>query len=629
MSKKSKKVNSIRRADRNKDESPGRKPHRFLIALLVAAAALAAFGSSVRGVFVWDDEYVVRQNLFIRDAGNLRHLATGEYFEPAGRGHYTRSGEESYRPVVTLSHFLDYALFGLNPAGYHAMNVLLHMLACVGLYFLFVSLGTGRAGAAIGAALFAVHPVNSEAVNMISYREDLLAGMFIVLAFNAWEKRRAAPSVIFFALALLSKEMALAFLPLVASREIISGAAKIKSGNAARRIDSFLPEPAVTRLFMLLLAVAILYLCILFFAFPSAPPRQAVHPGGSILTGAATMARVLGHYMHLAVFPAHLRVDYAFTASTGLIELPAVLSLSAAILIIFAAFRLPLPGSTRFMITWFFLALIPVSGLYPITNYIAERYLYIPLMGWCGAAGAGLAALFSNRNRGLRIAGIVLAGTLLTSGIVLNNSRNPTWRSGERFYREMVRSSPDSYRGFSGLGVALYRRKQLVEADCALTRSIELKPDHAIAIHNLGNVKQGLGDQDAAFDKFRSVIELDPSFVESRYQLALILKSRGELEAAEQELLRTLSINHNFIPARFILGVIHQERADYEIAAEIYRSILTIEPSYAKALKNLGILHLYRFDDRETASYYLKRYLALVPGDPQREQILAAIGPGG
>jgi len=640
MSKSSQKKKKVKPDAKIRTVSQGGTAISLILVFLVGAAALAAFGSSVRGVFVWDDEYVVRQNLFIKSCANLRHLATGEYFAPAGKGHYTRSGEESYRPVVTLTHFIDYALFGMTPAGYHAVNVMLHVLVCIVLYFLLISLGTGRAGAAAGAALFAVHPVHSETVNMISYREDLLAGLFTVLAFYAWEKRRTAASVTFYALALLSKEMALAFLPLVAAREIlrtsrsssprpastrgvrkqIPPAPKKTSRTPIGRLDS-----AAIRMFLLLTMITVLYLIILFFAFPAAPPRQATYPGGSFVTGMATMARVLGHYMCLAVFPVHLRVDYAFPASTGLIDPAAMLSLAVAILVIAAALRAPMRHPAPFLLIWFFLALMPVSGIYPITNFIAERYLYIPLMGICGAAGTGLAILFSDRNKSLRIAGILLTGIIIGAGILQNINRNRAWRAEEKFYLEMVRSCPESYRGYSGLGVVRYRQGRLEEAEDALTRSIELKPDHTIAMHNLGNVKQGLGDQAGAVEVFRRVIELNPTFAESRYQLALIYKSRGDVKAAEEELLRVLSINSNFIPARFILGVIFQDRGDFEEAANIYESILTLDPSYGKALKNLGILHLYRFGDRQTASIYLKKYLALVPGDPQRDTILAEI----
>jgi len=337
------------------------------------------------------------------------------------------------------------------------------------------------------------------------------------------------------------------------------------------------------------------------------------------------MARVLGHYMCLAVFPVHLRVDYAFPASTGLMDPAAILSLTVAILVIASALRAPMRQPAPFLLIWFFLALMPVSGIYPITNFIAERYLYIPLMGICGAAGTGLAKLFSNRKKNLRITGILLTGILISAGILQNISRNPAWRTVEKFYLEMVRSCPESYRGYSGLGVVRYRQGRLEEAADALTRSIELKPDHTIAMHNLGNVRQGLGDEAGAIQAFRRVIELNPTFAESRYQLALIHKSRGDIEAAEEELLRVLSINNNFIPARFILGVIFQDRGDFEDAANIYESILSLDPNYAKALKNLGILHLYRFGDRNTASEYFKKYLVLVPNDPQRDKILAEI----
>ena len=127
---------------------------------------IGVYSNTLKNGFVFDDYFIIIDNIFIKDWKNLSGLLSKDYF--------SRSGEATYRPVVTLSYFVDYSLWGLKPYGYHLTNVLIHSVNAV-LVFLFVLLLIkGRRAAFLAALLFAVHPVLTEAVNAISLREDLL-----------------------------------------------------------------------------------------------------------------------------------------------------------------------------------------------------------------------------------------------------------------------------------------------------------------------------------------------------------------------------------------------------------------------------------------------------------------------
>ena len=171
--------------------------------LLILALGTIEYHPYIRNGFVYDDEYTVVRNSLIKSWHRIPHLVQKDYF--------TLSAEQSYRPVVTLSYFPDYALWGLKPFGYHLTNLLLH-LAVVSILFLFLTELISRAGPEVGyryvpfmaAALFAVHPINSEAVNCISYREDLLCAFWYLLAMLLYAKgRRYGLSLTCFGLALL------------------------------------------------------------------------------------------------------------------------------------------------------------------------------------------------------------------------------------------------------------------------------------------------------------------------------------------------------------------------------------------------------------------------------------------
>ncbi|MEP9412262.1 MAG: tetratricopeptide repeat protein [Candidatus Brocadia sp.] len=136
--------------------------------------SVCVFLNSFRSGFVYDDISVIEDNYFIRSFRNLPGIFSGDYFH--------LSSELSYRPVVTLSYFLDYAVWRLNPFGYHLTNVILHAINSVLLYSLLAWLTRMRSVALLSAVIFSIHPCVTEAVNAISYREDIFVSLFSLLS---------------------------------------------------------------------------------------------------------------------------------------------------------------------------------------------------------------------------------------------------------------------------------------------------------------------------------------------------------------------------------------------------------------------------------------------------------------
>src|SRR3989338_8267359 len=153
--------------------------------LLILIISIAIYSNTLKNGFAYDDEFTVVNNTLIKNFSNISKLFTKEYF--------STSGEMSYRPVVTLTYFLDYALYGIKPWGYHLTNLLLHALNGVILYiFLTLCICSklkaqsnyfqSSAFSLLSALIFVTHPVLTEAVNAISFREDLLCFLFFISA---------------------------------------------------------------------------------------------------------------------------------------------------------------------------------------------------------------------------------------------------------------------------------------------------------------------------------------------------------------------------------------------------------------------------------------------------------------
>jgi tetratricopeptide (TPR) repeat protein len=594
---------------------------QLVSALLLALAVASAYAPAGRGVLLWDDEYVVAQNLFIRDWHNLPDLLTRHYFDRAERGHYTRSGEQSYRPLVTLSHFLDAALWDRWGGGYHWMNLLYHWLACLLLAWMLAALEIGPVAALGAALLLALHPLSSEAVLMVSYREDLLATAGVCAALGLHLRRRTGWAALALVAALLAKESAVVFLPLV------------MLGDWLRTSPGQRHPPSAWRSWLLYAVITLLYLWLLLFGLTDPAGGGGGYPGGSIGAGLADAARILLHDLRLLVWPWPLRFDPPWTPSSGWTDWRAAAALLVAASLVTAAWRRLPPWPERFLALWFFIAVLPVVGIYPLPNPVAERYLYLPLAGV-----SGLLALTGTRIwQRLRSAPsthpaahalAITALLLLIALTAIDRARCTVVSSESAFYNEMVRANPQSSKGYLGLGSALLAAGDAAGAVTAWEDAATLDPSSAAILHNLALAYLQEGRRQDAYDALDRALQRNPAFVESLYQKGMMLRTDGDQEGAEREIRAALDYNPNFIPAQFQLAYLLSRRGATDPAIRLYEEIVATDPRYAKAWKNLGILLLAPDRDPQRAATALENYLQLVPNDPQRDLIEKAIHQG-
>lgn len=148
--------------------------------ILIVILTSLVYANSLKNSFVRDDHIVIVNNDFVKSWKNFPLIFTGDYLTPISEIKHlgTRdigSGETTYRPVVTISYFIDYSLWKLNPFGYHLTNLLLHIFNAILLYVFINLIAKNKKVALLTSLLFTLHPANSEAVNGIAFREDLLA----------------------------------------------------------------------------------------------------------------------------------------------------------------------------------------------------------------------------------------------------------------------------------------------------------------------------------------------------------------------------------------------------------------------------------------------------------------------
>jgi len=559
------------------------------LALLVAVSA-AVYANSLSNGFVFDDRATIVENVHIaHPAENLPSLLTRRYYKIA-------NGESSYRPVATLSYYLLYALCGLEPFGYHLFSLALHIFNVLLVYRLAGRLNKNRTLPLAAALLFACHPVLTEAVDCISYNDDLLAAFFFFLSLQLYfslkhdtAKHRGyllGLSLACYLLGLLSKEMALT-LPLII---FIYDWTLAKPDRRPFRLASLLQTLYEQRYdYLAYGAVTLFYLWIRFAAL-SNPQAGSAPVWGSLVERIIYLPVLFFTYLRLLLLPLSLNADYVFSYPAGFLEAYnlAAFALTAAL----AAFsfwsyrRWPL---IAFGIWWFFITLLPVYNIIPLFNPIAERYLYIPMFGFCLAAATliGLAARWVHpRAATASTVVLLLVLTVFYAAVAIN--RNRDWHDGYRLWTRTLETAPDSVKAHGNLASIYMDRGQVAESLEEIKKTVALNPKDYKAYYNLGILLARQERIDDAIAAYKKAIARNPAFANAHFNVANLYKQRNMLAEAAREYEKTLQIDGRDIQARNNLGVIYAMQGKLEDAVRQWQKVLEIEPANRMARGNLA-----------------------------------------
>jgi Tfp pilus assembly protein PilF len=526
---------------------PPQVPDRRAASLVAALVAAAAYVATLGYEFVWDDTLLIQQSWRLHHWKELPSLLGTHLWSEVGEAsHY-------YRPLVTLTFFLDLRVWGLDPLGFHLTNVLAHV--AVTLAVLAVArrtMGNGL-GAPICALAFALHPLHAESVSFVSGRTDVIATLLFLLALLAYDRGRdggrrgwIAWSVAAYFLALLAKEVAIALpVMLVVWDRLVRGDLHDRRavGSAAARCAAY---GAVTGVYLGLRMVAL---------------GGLVEPGGGawgpLLTRALTTLRIVATYVSITIAPFPARPFYAIAPETvppGLTWYLATAGVAVALgASAWALRRAPAPGLGAL---WFWITLAPslAVNLLPLPNTtVAERFLYLPTVGFCLILGWGAARLLGPAalGRGAQIRpvpSVGLALVLLLYG-VLTLWRNEDWRDEHRLYSRMVETSPEAAIPRLNLAFIQLERGEIVPANQHLREAVRLAPGNPRAHAGLGLTETMLGAREAGLRHGLEARALAPGNADVRGSLGALYLQRGEPEQALPELTESLRIKPNQVHA--------------------------------------------------------------------------------
>lgn len=628
--------------------------HIALAALLVALVAVACYQNTFAFGFVnWDDTKLITGNPYTRGltAENLAHI-------------WTKPIKETYLPLRVTSYAIDYELFGTNASGYHVHNVILHAVVSLFVFWIAKRL-TGSLFAALAAGLlFAAHPVHSEPVSWASGRKDVLSTALFLASYALYlasgGRTRRWPWLLggcaVFVLSGLAKAMVVTLPALIILTDIVFG------GIGRGRWKKLLPGWA-----LYFAAAGVITAIAMYFA-SAAKAIVPFHFGGAGRT-AMFMAWAALFYVKTMLFPDLLsaRYPYGDTEAFGVSEL--LVSLSPAILILVAGaalglFLLSRGGREKQMppwvklaglgLAWFFVSLLPVMNLIPINVLVADRYLYVPSVGFLLAAAGvlwGIRGVAKSPAPRRTLAAAVLA-LLVAASCVRTYTRNEVWRTSLTLWESVVSEFPDSFearlllaaayaeddppdygRAFAELDEAekldissasthivrggIFSMMGDVESaakeyDMARLLGVEEKVDLYDLCMQRAAAFEAAGDLKSALASLEEAVSIAPLRPEGHLNLGRMYERTGRDDKAEGAYLAAARLDPKFAHAFYNLGVLSSKEGDVEGAMVYYSKALSADPDFVEAMVNLASAHVERGNARE-ALELLSRAVALKP----------------
>ena len=484
---------------------------------------LVAYANIYGNRFLWDDLDLIVKNYEIRSLFPLSKFIFSTSTIPQ-------------RPVMNFSFALDFGLWGLNPAGYHLTQILLHTLNSVAVMLLLLRLLGSRQAAFFAGLLFALHPVHSEAVTAFLGRSELLMAFFGLLAvgafiynlknvgLKAWLAYSA--SLTAFGASCLSKETGIVT-PLLCLLIFLL--------SPSFRGRHWLWRSIFLRLCPFV-ALAFLYLLYRSSVIRSIPRSWW---GGSPVSNFMMMFTVVWEYLRLLFFPHHLSPWYITSVPTNFwdwkIILGIIISIGGILLIVFQRQK---AWILSLSIGWILLALLPVSNLIPIPgSMIAERWLYLPSVGFCWMVGYLLASLLE-RLKGWKLARKVVLTGLCSLG-VLSLIRvwtwNAVWHDGERLFEVMLSRNDENTLAHDNLGDIYLEQGRFYEGIREYAATLFYQPLAPRAYEGLGSVFWAQELRNDALTEFHRAVALDPDFTQAHYSLGLALAETGDTTEAVRE----------------------------------------------------------------------------------------------
>lgn len=552
-----------------------------LVIILVITAV--AYRGVLANQFVLDDTHTVVRNPAVRSFANA-----GDWFSSPHAASGTRE-YVNYRPILVASYAVDHALWGGSPAGSHATNLAIHLVVVALVFLLGRRLAREPWMSACAAALFALHPINAEAVNYVTARSSSLMALGALGAI--WAVTRADEgfarawrfaAYVLGGVALGAKETAVV-LPLlvIAWRRAVYGSHERWSVTIRRSVPWW----------MLVAGFLALRTWILWGLAEPALTGPGVTVGQNALFAAKIYAASLGHW----VWPSGLAVDHAWPLwVTGRDAVVIVGALAAALAATAAVMRRD--GVLGWCAVWFWIAIIPVGALGFVTRLALyqDNRVYLAGVGlaWLGGQVAAVSLRWGAARPAMRVATALAVILVIAAAVKADAARTAVWADRASLWDDVLAKYPASLMAHNGKGMEAFEAGRFQEATEWFDRAVRISPGFAEGHKNLGVTFARIGDWDRAIAALEFALSMDPGYAEARVNLGKVYEHLRRPDLALEAYDRVLRDDpgHTVLLARTAWLLVQAGRpAD---AVERYRRVLATGRADPESVMDYGVLLL-------------------------------------
>jgi len=601
----------------------------WLPGLIIAILGFLIYSNTLNHNFTLDDYSVILENRITKQGFS----AIPEIFKTSYRSGYYFTDDNLYRPVVKAMFAAEWGISPGSAKAGHWMNVLLYSFTGFILFQALLRLTSGKVlFAFIASALFIAHPIHTEVVANIKSRDEIMAFLFCIWSlerFVSWlrnkQKTEIMFAIIFYAIALMSKESAITFLAIFPLAGWF-----FTSSTPLELAKKTIP----------LIAVAVVFLLIRSAVLSGNVPGT-VSIADNLLIGAkdpvtriTTAVVILGMYLKLLIFPHPLVFDYSFNqiplSSAGDFKF-LVSALCYIAMLVFAIWKLKARNYFSFFILFFLVTLSISSNIFiTIGSSMGERFLYIPSLGFCMALAWGMILLtskFSTIREGTVFRQLV--GNKAVAAILLivligysfkTVSRNPDWKDNYSLYSNDVHLSPNSTRTHYYLGNYLVKpeawegkdenakRETLYRGISELKKSIAIFPGFSDAHVQMGVAYYKLNNGDSALISYQKALQLNPNNAPTHNNIGTIYFSRQQYTEALRFFLKAVDLDPKYAEAHGNAGSAYGMMQQYDNALSSLFQSIKYDPNFAMGYYFIGLTYRFKGDETNANSYLEKAY---------------------
>ncbi len=562
-------------------------PKRSILTSIIAgffALTFIVYGASLGNAFVaWDDDYLIVSNALIRGF-SWQHIKDA----------FTSFDPELYDPLTMLSYMLDYSISGKSAWMFHFTNLVLHTLNALGVAWLIALLSRKKYIGIVAGLLFAIHPLNVEAVAWAAARKDVLSTFFFlgsVIAYVYWQSRKQRAtrneptsnkgsyflyyaSLLLFFLGLLSKVMVLT-LPVVLLLIDYLHERKWSLKVITEKIPYFL--------------LSIIFGIVALFAKRGAVAEST--PLQKILMACKSTV----YYIEKLIWPSDLSVLYPYSKPITLTSPDFLIPIFVIFVIIVFLVILRRYRAITFGILFYLLTLSPTFLNFAKGGkfyFASDRYTYIPQIGLLFLLLV-LVDLWLQKNPKSIVKQSSILGFIGILGLFgfLTYKQSLTWKNTETLFLHTFQYYPDAVQARINLGF-VYRESNLInKALDQFNEVLRIDPHFALAYTNIGVIYEKQGRNDEAMAEYKKGIAADKSRTDSYLSLGMLYEKLGRNDEAFEMYQTVQKMNPNFAGIYNNLGSIYVQKEDWKNAEDSYKKGIAINPYYSDAHFNLAYVY--------------------------------------